>query len=181
MSTESDDFIVVPFNPLPAEIDGPQALAKQKEYIRANILGKLNEDIVKNPTAKDLLCQLGSDLNINVFACNFRINGKVNEDVEEANYLNNSIFHRLSITAPGILPETIPMFISSSTFEYEHYGECVQHFKERLGLEIESQQDLFVLRNVVMTPFQTAGGFVQTIANIFQDVLVEEMQVSSDL
>ncbi|TBU57540.1 PLP-dependent transferase [Dichomitus squalens] len=176
MSTEKDDFIVVPFNPLPAEKDGPVALAQQKEYIRTNILGKLNEDIVTNEAAKDLLCQLGSDLNINVFVCNFRINGKVNEDVEEANYLNNSIFHRLSITAPNILPETIPMFLSSTTFEYEHYGECVQHYKERLGLEKDSQQDLFVLRNVVMTPFQTAGGFVQTIADTFQSVLVEEMQ-----
>ena len=43
----------------------------------------------------------------------------------------------------------LPMFLSATTFEMETYGECCTHYKERLGLETESKQDLFVLRNVV--------------------------------
>lgn len=38
-------------------------------------------------------------------------------------------------------------------------------------------QELFVLRNVVMSPFQGAGDFVSTIADTFQKVLEEEVQV----
>lgn len=176
MSVEKDPFLVVPFNPLSSEPD-KAAVKREKQFIREHILGKSNEEIVADMEAKKILCTLGSDLNINAFACNFRVNGKVNTDVEEANYLNNSIYRRLSITVPMVKPSTIPMYISSTTFKFDEYGDCVTHFKQRMGLEIESQQDLFVLRNVVMSPFQTAGGFVQNIADIFQKVLEEEMQV----
>lgn len=178
MSIESDPFIVVPFNGLSSEPD-PAAVEKEKLFIRENILGKSNEAIAANEDALKVLCALGSDLNINAFACNFRINGVPNTDVEEANFLNNSIFKRLSITTPFVKPELIPMFLSSTTFKMEEYGECATHFKERMGLETESNQDLFVLRNVVMSPFQTAGDFVQSLANIFQTVLEEEMHVSN--
>lgn len=169
MSTDSDDFIVVPLNEAGGEAE--------KKFIRTHILGQSNEALVNDPQAMQVLKSLGSDMNINAFACNFRINGKANTDVEEANYLNNAVFKRLSITTPNVRPETIPMFLSSTTFSTAGYGECVRHFKERLELETESDQDLFVLRNVVMSPFQTAGDFVQKIADIFQGVLVEEMQV----
>jgi hypothetical protein len=46
-----------------------------------------------------------------------------------------------------------------------------------MGLETASLQDLFVLRNVVMSPFQAAGNFVLELANIFQEVLEEEVKV----
>ena len=42
-----------------------------------------------------------------------------------------------------------PLFITSTTFARKDYGVCADHFKERLGLETASRQDLFVLRNVV--------------------------------
>lgn len=176
MSAESDPFIVVPLNPLRSEPD-QDALSKEKDFIRTRILGQSNEAIIADDAAMEELCTLGSDLNINAFACNFRINGIPNTDVEEANYLNNAIFKRLSITTPDKDPQEIPMFLSATTFKIADYGVCVQHFKERLQLETESNQDLFLLRNVVMSPFQTAGNFVQKIADIFQSVLEEEMQV----
>lgn len=176
MSVESDPFIVVPLNPLRAEPDSA-AVAREKEFIRSHILGQTNEAIVQDREAKAELYALGSDLNINAFSCNFRINGVANSDVEEANYLNNAIFKRLSITTPNKDPKEIPMFLSATTFKVAEYGVCVQHFKERLQLETDSDQDLFVLRNVVMSPFQTAGNFVQELADIFQGVMEEEMQV----
>ena len=46
-----------------------------------------------------------------------------------------------------------------------------------MGLETDSRQDLFVLRNVVMSPFQSAGDFVQNLAEIFQAGLEEEVKV----
>lgn len=46
-----------------------------------------------------LLNKLGSDLIINLFACNFRYaDGTVNKDIEEANWLNRRIFEAFSIT-----------------------------------------------------------------------------------
>ena len=176
MSVDSDPFIVVPLNPLRNEPDKAK-VKEEKEFIRKHILGQPNETLVKNEEAMEELRALGSDLNINAFACNFRINGKANTDVEEANYLNNAIFKRLSITTPNKKPGEIPMFLSATTFKTAEYGECVKHFKERLELETDSNQDLFVLRNVVMSPFQSAGNFVQRVADIFQGVLEEEMQV----
>ncbi|KAH9946373.1 PLP-dependent transferase [Epithele typhae] len=166
MSDDETPFIVEPFNALkdPSE----------KQFIRERIFGKTNEEIVADKVAFQCLCTLGSDLNINAFACNFRIDGRVNDDVEEANYLNKRVFDRLSITRPHIDPKTVPLFLTATTFALEDYGECVVDFQRRLGLETESGQDLFLLRNVVMSPFQSAGDFVQKLADIFQGVLEEE-------
>lgn len=169
MSKEEDHFIVVPLNPLRREAD--------KKFIRDHIIGKSNEALVADKEAMKMLRDLGSDLNINVFACNFRLGGVANDDVEEANYLNNAVFKRLSITTPFIKSTEIPMFLSATTFKAAEYGVCLDDFKARLGLERTSGQDLFVLRNVVMSPFQTAGNFVEKIADIFRGVLVEELQV----
>jgi hypothetical protein len=168
MSDETTDFIVVPFNPLEDE--------SYKEIIRTRIIPKSNEEIVQDEEAYKVLCTLASDLNINAFACNFRINGEVNDDVEEANYLNKRVFDRLSLTTPREDPMAIPLFLSSTIFAQADYQECVRHFQSRIGLETDSMQDLFVLRNVVMSPFQAAGNFVLDLATKFQEVLEEEVQ-----
>ncbi|KAH9884505.1 PLP-dependent transferase [Cubamyces lactineus] len=168
MSDDTTDFIVVPFNPVEKESD--------KTIIRERILGKSNEEIVDDTEAFNVLRTLGSDLNINAFACNFRINGKVNDDVEEANYLNNRVFSRFSVTSPKVDPKTVDLFLSSTVFAQDDYGDCVRNFQTRMGLETDSRQDLFVLRNVVMSPFQSAGDFVQTLAETFQAGLEEEVK-----
>ena len=127
MSDDKTDFIVVPFDPVQEESD--------KDIIRQRIIGKSNEDIVNDREAFDVLCTLGSDLNINAFACNFRIEGLVNDDVEEANYLNKRIFSRFSITRPCIHPSTIPIFLTSSVFTQKDYGECASDF-QRCGARL---------------------------------------------
>jgi hypothetical protein len=48
-----------------------------------------------------------------------------------------------------------------------------------MGLETDSRQDLFVLRNVVMSPFQGTGNYSNKIAELFKGVLQEEVQVFS--
>ncbi|KAI0266860.1 PLP-dependent transferase [Gloeopeniophorella convolvens] len=174
MSDAFTPYIVVPFNPLVQE-PNPEKVEEEKQLIREHILGKENQDVVADEWAMEELRQLGSDLNINAFTCNFRIDGKPNEDVEEANYLNNRIFDRLSVTSPGESPFEINLFLSATVFAVKDYGDCVQAYKQRLGLETDSEQDLFVLRNVVMSPFQSAGDFLSTIAKAFKDVLEEEV------
>ncbi|KAI0653091.1 pyridoxal phosphate-dependent transferase [Cubamyces menziesii] len=169
MSTDTTSFIVVPFNPV-NESD--------KELIRERILEKSNEEIVDDPQAFKVLCELGSDLNINAFACNFRINGRVNDDVEEANYLNNRVYSRFSTPPPKsqIDIKTVPLFLSATIFRQNDYGDCVKNFQARLQLETDSGQDLFVLRNAVMSPFQSAGNYVLRLAESFKAGLEEEVK-----
>lgn len=130
MSDEQTDFIVVPFNPLEREAEGEKALAEEKAFIRKHILRKSNEAIIGDQAALDKLCALGSDLNINAFACNFRINGHVNEDVEEANYLNKRVFDRLSLTGVREQPRDTPLFLSSTIFGPADYAECARNFQK---------------------------------------------------
>jgi hypothetical protein len=177
MSVQDDPYIVVPFNPLPSETQGPEEVEKEKQYIRKKILPASNMQLIEDEEAMRKIRELGSDLNINAFACNFKIDGKPNEDVEEANYLNSRLYQSFSITTPKKPANTIPLYLSATTLGMEDYGHCCTHFKQRIGLETESEQDLFVLRNVVMSPFQTAGGFVSKIADIFQKTLERETEV----
>ena len=179
MSDETSDYIVVPMNLLPVEVESnatPESIYEQKTFIRKRILSKTNAELFEDQDAMTCLNKLGSDLNVNAFACNFRYpDGTINKSVEEANYLNRRIFEALSVTSSQEDPLSIPFYITSTVFAQKDYGECADKFKERLGLE--GQQDLFVLRNVVMSPFATIRNFVSDLADEFKDVLEREVKV----
>lgn len=179
MSDAQSPFIVTPFNRLPSEISPKSSSASiddDKKFIRERILKVDNADLVKDTEAMKFLNQLGSDLNINAFACNFRYNnGTVNEDIEEANWLNRQLFKRFSVTAPNEDPREIPFYLTSTVFTQDDYGECATEFKRRLGLV--GKQDLFVLRNVVMSPFSTTHDFVNQMADVFREELEEQVKV----
>lgn len=76
-------FTITPFTMLPAERDGgsEEDIRKQKQFIRERIIGKDNETIYKDKEAAALIAELGGDLQINAFAVNFVIDGKMNEDI----------------------------------------------------------------------------------------------------
>ncbi|GAO18709.1 hypothetical protein UVI_02053150 [Ustilaginoidea virens] len=179
---DNDYFTCVPFNMLPAEEDGsklfdsPEVL-KQRQWIRSNILHKTNEQIIKSPQAMDMIRKLGSDSNINAFAINWKYRDQtLNKDLDEANYLMKRVVDRLSITSANTDPTKIPMFLTSTKFAPEDYGECAQTFMQRLGLD-KCQQSLFVLRNVVMSPFPTQMDFLQKLMTKFEQVVREEVEV----
>jgi hypothetical protein len=129
MSDEHTDFMVVPFNPMRHE-GSPKRLQEEKEFIRSRIIGKSNQQIVQDQEAMDEMTALGSDLNINAFACNFKIHGVPNTDPEEANYLNNRIFDRLSLTKIAEEPMDVPLFLSSTQFAQKDYGSCVKNYMQ---------------------------------------------------
>lgn len=68
---------------LPTEKAGasPEEIEKQRQFIRDRILNRDNAELEADQEAVKLLKQVGGDLMINAFACNFEIDGKVNEDV----------------------------------------------------------------------------------------------------
>ncbi|KAF3760257.1 hypothetical protein M406DRAFT_85607 [Cryphonectria parasitica EP155] len=183
MTDESMPFVVVPLNLLPSELaegSTKESVEEEKEWIRNNILSSSNTEIVQNnsksPGGDDaitLIRKLGSDLNINAFACNFRFSdGRLNTDPAEANYFNRRIVDHLSVKTPEDNPTEIPLYLTSTEFYPDLYGNCLKTFKERLGL-VDGPQELFVLRNVVMSPFPTEKDFIGHLAGIFKEVAQE--------
>ncbi|KAJ4361497.1 hypothetical protein N0V95_001834 [Ascochyta clinopodiicola] len=187
MTDDSMPFVVVPFNMLPSELAHdatPDSIEAEKRWIRDNILSASNLEIVANSTtspggdtALSLLRKLGSDLNINAFAINFRNrNGKLNTDTLQANELMKRIITHFSVDSPADNPTEIPLYLTSTEFEQKLYGNCAKNFRKRLGLSTEDGHDLFVLRNVVMSPFPTERDFIRELTHIFKTVVEEEVK-----
>ena len=177
MSTNTTDFIVTPMNKLPT-IPGQDDL---KTFIREKILDVDNDVLINDNAAMKVVIQMGSDLAINAFAVNFRFrdNNKrlvTNQDVVEANNLGKRIFERLSISkvTDNVLDK--PLVLTSTQLKQSKYGQCLTNFKERLGLS--GPQDLYVLVNVVMSPFPTQSNFTRQIADSLQKVIQEEVLTS---
>lgn len=189
MTDTKSPFVCVPFNELPSETQPgatPESVEAEKKKIREDILSKTNAQIVSDDAqrpesakAMKLMRALGSDLNINAFALNFRLaDGSLNDDIEEANYLMQRVVEDLSVDEPTDDPTKIPLYLTSTEFSDDLYGECKKHFVKRLGLE-PSTKDLMVLRNVVMSPFPTDRNFISHLAKIFYDKVEEHVKVSS--
>jgi hypothetical protein len=159
----------------------------EKGRIRRETLKKTNAEIVledssrpTNQKAMKLMRDLGSDLNINAFALNFRhTDGQTNDDVEEVNYLMQRVIEALSVDSPDGDPTKIPLHLTSTEFTDDLYGNCKAHFMERLKLK-PSSQTLMVLRNVVMSPFPTDGNFIGRLANIFYRTVAAETEFSAN-
>ncbi|KAG8775340.1 hypothetical protein FRC12_001545 [Ceratobasidium sp. 428] len=177
MDMDDPSLIIATLNPIPAERDGKgeAAIQAQRKYILENITNRPNYDLTRDQAAMALVRELGSDLSINAFACNFRLpDGTPNQDVVEANYLNTRIYERLSVTRIEDNIYDKPLFIMSTKMEQKVYGVCAQHLKGRLGLK--GDQDLDILVNCVMSPFPTATNFTKSVADEFQRVAGEEIK-----
>lgn len=177
LAESNDCFICVPFDEPPIE----------KKIIRRDILHKsygdiLNHDFHVPDSAKimPVLQNLGSDLNINTFALNWRdSNGRLNTDIGEANELMRRVVKRLSIDSPTDNPASVPFYLTSTEFSVDRYGRCLAAYKDRLGLG-KSEGSLTVLRNTVMNPFMGHTACFGTIVKEFRKVVEEEIAVSSN-
>ncbi|KAK3381197.1 pyridoxal phosphate-dependent transferase, partial [Podospora didyma] len=187
LSTPDDDFVCTPFNMLPSEASGrPELVEEEKQRIRDEILSKTNAEIIASDRDKNtmaLLRALGSDLNINLFALNWRYpDGCLNTDVEEANDLMTRIIKRLSVDDPEDKPTRIPMYLTTAELSPDVYGGgCLENFKKRLGLEHDSGESLMVFRNVVMSPlasFSAKDDFINMLGDTFRRVVEEEVKAS---
>ena len=182
MHTPESGYVVIPLNYLPSEEAGKPKpeVEEERQYIRDHILGKANQDIINDSRSMNILTEIGSDLIINAFACNFRHpNGTLNDDIEEANLFNRGIVENLSITSSAHVLGDLEFYLCSTEFK-EEYGECATNLKNRMGLSNPKESEsLFVLRNVVMSPFQTSGDFVSKLADVFTKVIKQEVLVRS--
>ncbi|KAH9179372.1 pyridoxal phosphate-dependent transferase [Lactarius sanguifluus] len=147
---------------------------RKRRYIRDVLLKRTREELANDPKACALMRQMGSDLVVNAFACNFRVGGVANKDIWEANDLNARIYNRLSFKSMSEKLNDQKVIIMSSKLSQEGYGKCLTKFKRRIGLS--GQEDLFVLVNVSMSPF--AANFAHILANAFHEVAEEEVKIS---
>ncbi|RBR06154.1 uncharacterized protein FIESC28_11169 [Fusarium coffeatum] len=153
------------------------SVKNQREKIRDLIVTKTDTEIFASKEAMKIIRDLGSDTNINCFAINWKDeNGVLNTDLEEANYLMKRVVDKLSITSPNTDPSTIPIYLTSTQFLPEDYGACAHKFMERMGVH-KSDQSLFVIRNVVMSPFPTKRDFISTIMKDLEKVIRDEVDV----
>lgn len=177
MSTKDTSFIVAPMNMLPAEAEGGDVEA-QKTFIRQRILPVTNEQLVQDSAAMKLIQEMGSDLSINAFSTNFKLNGEPNKDVIAANDLNRRIYERLSLVSIKQTMNDKPVLLTSTKFSQATYLDCLTTFKRRLGLDPNDPNDLYCLSNVVMSPFPTEMNFTRDLIQAFQQVLEEEAVTS---
>ncbi|KAL2789089.1 pyridoxal-dependent decarboxylase conserved domain protein [Aspergillus keveii] len=182
MTTSEDSFICVALNRLPSEVNGGD-VEGEKRFIREQILPKSNQEIFANDATMHtmtLLRALGSDLNINAFALNWRYeDGRLNDDIEEANYLMTRVIKELSISTPNDEPTKKDFFLTSTEFKHEEYGTCSELFMDRLGIA-RSKQNLMVLRNVVMSPFLTEHELIDELVGRFRAVVEDAVKVCRD-
>ncbi|KAK0701996.1 pyridoxal phosphate-dependent transferase [Lasiosphaeria miniovina] len=195
MTKDEDDFLVVPLIQLPSEKpqakgikpadpedseDRTKRIEAEKERIRKKILDARTEDLVEDKESWAFLAKLGGDLMINAFACNFKVDGKPNTDVGEANYLNQRLFQRLSISAMGDLEnKNPPIILTSSVFGEKAYGKCLSTYKTRLQLDdgaSPAHGDLRFLVNVTMSPWPADSDFLGGLVQSFREIAEEEVQ-----
>jgi hypothetical protein len=178
MSLDHDTLLVVPFRMLPSEAEPDTSATRvdeERHYIRDILLTRTREELANDLKACGLMRQMGSDLVVNAFACNFRVDVVINQDVSEANHLNARIYDRLSFKSMTEKLEDRKVIIMSSVLSQREYGACLTKFKERLGLS--GSEDLFVLVNVSLSPFTSPSNFERVLADAFREVAEEEAEV----
>ncbi|ACK70682.1 group II decarboxylase family protein [Gloeothece citriformis PCC 7424] len=150
-------FISVPLPIVPDSdvIPGDNEEAKI-QYIRDNIDGKTNSEIFNDPQAMTALKELGPDLNILIYAFNYKTaSGEFNTSLEKANLLNKKFYEKLSIDAGDDINQ-YNLIVSTTDFTTEAYGsQFIEHYKERLGVTGDPNVPITVIRSVIMDPWIT--------------------------
>ncbi|KAK7013215.1 hypothetical protein R3P38DRAFT_3207165 [Favolaschia claudopus] len=176
---EGGRLAITAVNRLPTEKeDRPQPeIDEQKTRIRTEILETDNADLRKRGYEK--MKEIGSDTMINAFVCNYKIdsNGNYNRDISQANFLNQRLYDRLSVRTPRDTINDKPLIINRTEFKQNAYKDTLTSLKSRMHLDVESckEDSLIALSNVSMSPFPTAGSFLQGMMKDFRTVAEEEI------
>lgn len=175
------DFTVTPFQRLPSErVPGatPADVAAEKRRIADKIASLRDTDLVsallEDRDVYGLFRSIGPDLTITTYAFNLVTAEGVNRDPLLMNEMNNLVYSRLSLQAfnGGVIP-TIPMFVTSSTFDTETYGaDFVADFARRAGCTPVPGLAMNFLISTTQNPWLTEGGaadILETIMGVLSD------------
>ncbi len=182
MAKEEDPFIIVPLTLIPDSIPGNTEAEKIK-FIRERVDGRTNEEVEQDEEAMAALEELGPDLNILIYAFNFKINGKLNTSLKNANLLNKRYYENLSIDEGDDI-NNYPMIVSTTDFNAEAYGSYfIEHYKKRLGVTEEVDQPITVIRTVVQDPWTTEtaeGSFIDILEGIIRESILRAIEDIQD-
>ena len=180
MALDTDPFIVVPVQQIPAEKQHktPEEIKAQLNYIKNHIVSKENNELIQDADAMKLLKQLGSDQIIITYGFNFKNQkGIVNTDAVLANAFNHAVFEKLSIKPDSKDVDTTPLIITTSEFEPDVYGvKFVKSYMKRLGLTIDEVITMNFISSTTMCPWLTAtkeGNFIPTLTEAFRDAVID--------
>ncbi|RDU23873.1 pyridoxal phosphate-dependent decarboxylase family protein [Anaerosacchariphilus polymeriproducens] len=178
IAKENDNFSIQTLIPLPNKImdlDNKNVILSGTEeilsYIRNNIIGKTNEEIAANSKALALLQQIGSDVLINSFIVNFKVNGKVNHDLNKLNLLNEKLFNMFSITTTEqALKNKVEYILTLSKFNSDTYKEAFSRICNNWGINTVdlSNYSLNFLINTILQPWPNNHEFVEEIMHSFK-------------
>ncbi|MFN6514409.1 MAG: pyridoxal phosphate-dependent decarboxylase family protein [Nostoc sp. CreGUA01] len=175
MAKEEDPFTIVPLTLIPDSIPGNTEAEKIK-FIRERVDGRTNEEVQEDKEAMEALEELGPDLNILIYAFNFKINGKLNTSLKNANLLNKRYYENLSIDEGDDI-NNYPMIVSTTDFNAEAYGSYfIEHYKQRLGVTGEPDEPITVIRTVVQDPWTTEtanGSFIDVLEGIIRESILK--------
>ena len=154
-SEKETDFVVVPTPKMEVE-PIPVFLEKLLDQTPKSLISNNEDEIF------DMLRQTGADLNILTYAFNYKVNGVLNQNLDQVNAFNKAIYDRISIKADGRDIYNYEILVSTTDFLKSSYGEVFfNDYKERLlGLETGTGNDnadkaISVMRSVIMDPWIT--------------------------
>ncbi|MGH3708932.1 MAG: pyridoxal phosphate-dependent decarboxylase family protein [Pseudonocardiaceae bacterium] len=150
MLEPSDPFIVVPVPRLPTGIT-PEQLKQLKEIDQKN-----HDQVMNCKKDRDLLRELGPDLNILAYAFNFKQNKILNKDLGKANAFNKAMHRRLSVKGKEDI-YGYELIVTTTEFTQVDYGEkFINGYMGRLGVEKnedDPNSSVTVLRSMVASPW----------------------------
>jgi vitellogenic carboxypeptidase-like protein len=176
LADEKDDFCIEPLIPLPDKLYNRQGkvIAEGKQeilsYIRQNIIGKTNEELVQDDSdALSVLQQVGSDVLINSFVVNFKSNGQWNRKLDLLNQLNQKLFNKFSITDPDqAAKDDVDFILTESQLDTTHYQVPLERICRELGIQATGDYSMNFLINTILQPWPTTHHFIQTIMDTFK-------------
>lgn len=192
LGVDHEDILVVPGVRLPAERDAPgdaTALREQSEFILERIVERSNDQVMRDPEARDLLARLGSDQ----IACGYVVNlvegGTPQPSLRRANALNTALAARLGMRpVDGPLPglpapeDRPPLFLHGSHFAREEYGPAyVGRLIDRLGVDDDPEVGAIdYVISCTMNPWVSeteVGDFIPALRAALADAIREVAKV----
>ncbi len=185
---EDERFKLTLMQELPAELAGdPKKALQQRAFIREKFVSTTNEQLEEclkeDKTARELFMELGSDQTILAYSVNFyTADGKLNQDVDALNTLNDKVFENCSITIPPTSQaglDKIDLILTSSSFDPALYGQAfVDHYGVRLGLKMRAGAPINFLISTTMNPWTTdtpQGDFLNVVVGALKNAVYDAL------
>lgn len=176
---KSYDFCIEPLIPLPSKIvlsksNSIEGKDEMLSFIREYIKNKTNDEIAQNPEALAFLRHIGSDVLINSFVVNFKIDDTWNKSLKVLNNFNNALFNKFSITTPEEAQKNqVDFMLTSSVVDEANYEVPVKRISKNLGFDKDNIGDMTFLINTTLQPWPTTHHFINTIMDCFSKGVIE--------